>query len=169
MARKKKKPFYEKITIENIGSDGKALARVGEMVVFTKYVIPGDVVDLQVTKKKKKYAEAIVTTIHGYSADRVEAFCEHFGVCGGCKWQYLPYEKQLSYKHKQVKEQLTRIGKIEIPEILPIIGSEKSTFYRNKLEFTFSNNRWLTAEERNLEVENKNGLGFHIPGLFDNN
>lgn len=167
MARKRKKPFYEKITIENIGSDGKALARVGEMVVFTKYAIPGDVVDLQVTRKKKKYAEAIVTNFHDYSVDRVEAFCEHFGICGGCKWQYLPYDKQLSYKYKQVKEQLTRIGKIEIPEILPILGSERSTFYRNKLEFTFSNNRWLKSEERNLEVENKNGLGFHIPGLFD--
>ncbi len=167
MGRKKVKPFYERITIEDIGAEGNALARVGDMVVFTKYAIPGDVVDLQVTRKKKRYAEAVVTKFHEYSPDRVQAFCEHFGVCGGCKWQFLPYEKQLFYKQKQVADQLQRIGKMSLPEVSPIIGSEDNTFYRNKLEFTFSNKRWLTSEEMNLENVDMNALGFHIPGLFD--
>ncbi len=169
MARKKKKPLYEGVTIEDIGAEGKALARVGEMVVFTKYAIPGDVVDLQVTKKRKKYQEAFVSKYLEYSKDRVEPFCEHFGICGGCKWQLLPYDKQLFYKQKQVENQLKRIGKIEIPEIAPILGSENDTFYRNKLEFTFSNKRWLTFEEieNNTEIKDSDALGFHIPGLFD--
>lgn len=167
VGRKRSKPFYEKITIENIGAEGKALARVGDMVVFTKYAIPGDVVDLQVTRKKKKYAEAVVTKFHEYSPDRVEAFCEHFGVCGGCKWQFLPYQKQLFHKQKQVADQLQRIGKMKLPEVMPIIGSENNTFYRNKLEFTFSNKRWLTPGEMNSENVELNALGFHIPGLFD--
>ncbi len=169
VARKKKKPLYEGITIEDIGAEGKALARVGDMVVFTKYAIPGDVVDLQVTKKRKKYQEAFVTTFHKYSKDRVEPFCEHFGICGGCKWQLLPYDKQLLFKQNQVDNQLKRIGKIEIPEIAPILGSEKETFYRNKLEFTFSNKRWLSFEEieNNAEIKDFDALGFHIPGLFD--
>ncbi len=169
MARKKKKPLYEGVTIEDIGAEGKALARVGEMVVFTKYAIPGDVVDLQVTKKRKKYQEAFVTTFHEYSKDRVEPFCEHFGVCGGCKWQLLPYEKQLFYKQNQVEAQLKRIGKVELPEIFSILASENDTFYRNKLEFTFSNKRWRTFDEINndLELKDSDALGFHIPGLFD--
>ncbi len=169
MARNKKKPFYEGVTIEDIGAEGKALARVGDMVVFTKYAIPGDVVDLQVTKKRKKYQEAFVKTYHEYSKDRVEPFCEHFGVCGGCKWQLLTYDKQLFYKHNQVENQLKRIGKIELPIINPIIGSEKSTFYRNKMEYTFSNKRWLSYDEieKSKEILDTNALGFHIPGLFD--
>lgn len=169
VSRKKKKPLYEGVTIEDIGAEGKALARVGEMVVFTKYAIPGDVVDLQVTKKRKKYQEAFVTVFHEYSKDRVEPFCEHFGVCGGCKWQLLPYKKQLFYKQNQVESQLKRIGKVELPEILPIIGSTTDTFYRNKLEFTFSNKRWRSFDEINNDKEFKDSdaLGFHIPGLFD--
>jgi len=167
VGRKKQKPFYEGLTIEDIGSEGKAIARTGEMVVFTTYAIPGDVVDLQVTKKRKKYAEAIITRFHKFSDDRTDVFCEHFGVCGGCKWQILPYEKQLFYKQKQVKDQLQRIGRIEMPEMLPILSSEKNTFYRNKLEFTFSNKRWLTKEEFNSENQNMDALGFHVPGLFD--
>lgn len=169
VARNKKKPFYEGVTIEDIGAEGKALARVGDMVVFTKYAIPGDVVDLQVTKKRKKYQEAFVKTYHEYSKDRVEPFCEHFGVCGGCKWQLLTYDKQLFYKHNQVENQLKRIGKIELPIINPIIGSEKSTFYRNKMEYTFSNKRWLSYDEieKSKEILDTNALGFHIPGLFD--
>lgn len=169
MARKKKKPFYEGVTIEDIGAEGKALVRVGEMVVFTKYAIPGDVVDLQVTKKRKKYQEAFVKTYHKYSKDRVEPFCEHFGTCGGCKWQLLPYDKQLEYKQKQVESQLTRIGKVELPVVMPILGSKKDTFYRNKLEFTFSNKRWLSFEEINneTEIDDSDALGFHVPGLFD--
>ncbi len=169
VARKKKKPLYEGVKIESIGAEGKALVRVGDMVVFTKYAIPGDVVDLQVTKKRKKYQEAYITNFHKYSADRVEPFCEHFGVCGGCKWQLLPYPKQLYYKQDQVENQLKRIGKIELPEIMPILASENETFYRNKLEFTFSNKRWLTFDEveNNAEIKDSNALGFHIPGLFD--
>jgi len=169
VSRKKKKPLYEGVTIENIGAEGKALARVGEMVVFTKYAIPGDVVDLQVTKKRKKYQEAFVSKFHEYSKDRVDPFCEHFGVCGGCKWQLLPYNKQLFYKQNQVENQLKRIGKIELPEIAPILGSANETFYRNKLEFTFSNKRWLSFEEieSNAEIKDSDALGFHIPGLFD--
>lgn len=167
MGRKRNKPFFENVLIEDIGAEGKALARVNDMVIFTKYAIPGDVVNLQVTRKRKKFAEAFITDYVHYSPDRVEAFCEHFGVCGGCKWQNLPYQMQLNYKQKQVADQLRRIGKISLPEILPILGSPKSEFYRNKLEFTFSNKRWIEKDEptdNNLEM---NGLGFHIPQLFD--
>ncbi|WP_372947020.1 23S rRNA (uracil(1939)-C(5))-methyltransferase RlmD [Mariniphaga sp.] len=169
VGRNKKKPFYEKVQIEDIGSEGKALARIGNIVVFTKLVIPGDVVDLQVIKKRKKYQEAIVTQIHEFSKDRTDAFCQHFGICGGCKWQFLPYPKQLNYKQKQVEDQLKRIGKIELPGIFPIKGSKKDTFYRNKLEFTFSDKRWLSAEEieSGEEIANLNALGFHVPGMFD--
>lgn len=167
MGRKKIKPLYERLEIVDIGSEGKAIAKTGDMIVFTALAVPGDIVDLQVVKTRKKYAEAIVTQFHKFSDDRANYFCEHFGVCGGCKWQILPYEKQLFYKQKQVRDQLQRIGKIELPELLPILGSEKNTFYRNKLEFTFSNKRWLTYEELNSEIENKNALGFHVPGLFD--
>ena len=167
--RKRTKPFYENVTIEDIGAEGKAVARVGDVVVFTKLAIPGDVVDLQVTKKRKRYQEAIVKEFKSFSIDRAEAFCEHFGVCGGCKWQILPYEKQLFYKQKQVQDQLSRIGKIELPEISPILGSEKNTFYRNKMEFTFSNKRWLSFEEieKDEDIKDPNALGFHVPGLFD--
>ena len=169
MARKKKKPLYENVKIEDIGADGKAIARVDEIVVFTKLVVPGDIVDIQITKKRKRYQEGYVTKIHNYSKDRVDAFCQHFGNCGGCKWQYLPYEKQLMYKEQQVKDQLQRIGKIDLPKVNSIIGSQKNTFYRNKLEFTFSNKRWLSHEEieNNLEIKDKESLGFHVPGLFD--
>jgi 23S rRNA (uracil1939-C5)-methyltransferase len=167
VSRKKQKPFFEGLIIEDIGSEGKAIARNGDMVVFTTYAVPGDIVDLQVTKKRKKYAEANVTKYHKYSEERVENFCEHFGICGGCKWQILPYDKQLHYKQKQVKDQLQRIGKMNMPDLLPILGSKKDTFYRNKLEFTFSNKRWLTSDEFNSETKNLNALGFHVPGLFD--
>ena len=166
---RKNKPFIEGVTITDIGAEGKAIARVDDVVVFTTHVIPGDVVDLQVTKKRTKYMEAVVKRVVQLSPDRVPAFCEHFEVCGGCKWQFLPYEKQLFYKQKQVADQLRRIGRIELPEISPILGSAKTTFYRNKLEFGFSNKRWLTNEEIGLEGDdlNKNALGFHIPGMFD--
>ncbi len=167
VGRNKKKPYFENIVIEDIGAEGKALARVNDLVVFTKYAIPGDVVNLQVTKKRKKYAEAIVTNYVEYSTDRVQAFCEHFGVCGGCKWQYLPYSKQLFYKQKQVADQLQRIGRIKLPEIKPILGSPKSEFYRNKLEFTFSNKRWLEKVEMDAGNLEMNAVGFHVTGLFD--
>jgi 23S rRNA (uracil1939-C5)-methyltransferase len=163
------KPLLEGVLITDIGAEGKAIARVNDMVVFTTHVIPGDVVNLQVSRKRSKFMEARVTRVITESPDRVPAFCEHFEVCGGCKWQFLPYEKQLFYKQKQVADQLQRIGRIELPEITPILGSKKTTFYRNKLEFGFSNKRWLTSEEIGTEGDelNKNALGFHIPGLFD--
>jgi 23S rRNA (uracil1939-C5)-methyltransferase len=166
---RKVKPFIENVTITDIGAEGKAIARVNDVVVFTTHVIPGDVVDLQVTKKRTKYMEAIVKRVVEESPDRVPAFCEHFEVCGGCKWQFLPYEKQLFYKQKQVADQLRRIGRIELPEITPILGSKKTTFYRNKLEFGFSNKRWLTSAEMGLVGDdiNMNALGFHVPGMFD--
>lgn len=163
------KPFLTDVAITDIGAEGKAIARVNDVVVFTTHVIPGDVVDLQVTKKRTKYMEAIVKRVISESPDRVPAFCAHFEVCGGCKWQFLPYEKQLFYKQKQVADQLRRIGRVELPEISPILGSAKTTFYRNKLEFGFSNKRWLTHEEIGTDLTdlNMNSLGFHVPGLFD--
>ena len=162
-------PLYEKAEIIDIGSEGKAIAKIDGIVVFTTHVIPGDIVDLQVIKKREKYQEAKVVKIHTNSPDRIPAFCEHFEVCGGCKWQYLPYNKQLFYKQKQVFDQLRRIGRVILPEILPIKGSANSTFYRNKLEFTFSNRRWLTIDEvrSGALFEDMNVLGFHVQGMFD--
>ncbi|MDA3817155.1 MAG: 23S rRNA (uracil(1939)-C(5))-methyltransferase RlmD [Prolixibacteraceae bacterium] len=165
---RRNKPLYENVEITDIGAEGKAIGRVDDVVVFVPHAIPGDVVDVQVTKKRKRFREGKVVQYHQYSTDRVDAFCEHFGICGGCKWQYLPYEKQLFYKQKQVADQLSRIGKIELPGISPIIGSEKTTFYRNKLEFTFSNKRWLTQHEieNSGDIEQNDALGFHVPGVF---
>ena len=159
----------EKITITDVAAEGKALAKVNELVVFVPYVVPGDVVDLQVKRKKNKYAEAVAVKFHEYSPKRAVPFCQHYGVCGGCKWQCLSYEDQIKYKQKQVTDNLTRIGKVELPEISPILGSEKTEFYRNKLEFTFSDKRWLTEEEVKAEVkyDQMNAVGFHIPGAFD--
>lgn len=170
MARKKKAlPILENITITDVAAEGKAIAKIDDMVVFVPYVVPGDVVDLQVTRKKSKYAEARPLRFLTYSKERQEAFCEHFGICGGCKWQILPYPQQLKYKQKQVFDNLSRIAKVQLPEILPILGSEKTEFYRNKLEFTFSNKKWLTQEEIDLDsrFDNLDALGFHIPGMFD--
>jgi 23S rRNA (uracil1939-C5)-methyltransferase len=169
MARgKKPHPILENVLITGIAAEGKAIARVNEKVVFVPHVIPGDRVDLQVTKKKSAYLEARAIRFHEYSSDRVPAVCEHFGICGGCKWQVLPYEMQLQHKQQEVESNLTRIGKVELPPISPIIGSERTEFYRNKLEFTFSNRRWLSTDEMNSEEETEhNGVGFHIPGMFD--
>ncbi len=170
MARKKKQlPLLEKVTITDVAAEGMALARVNDMVVFVPYVVPGDVVDLQVKRKKHSYAEAVAVNFHEYSSIRAVPFCQHYGVCGGCKWQVLPYEEQIKYKQKQVEANLRRIGKIELPEITPILGSEKTQFYRNKLEFTFSNKRWLTEEEvaKEVKYDQMNAVGFHIPGAFD--
>ena len=170
MARKKKElPLLEQITITDVAAEGKALARVNDMVVFVPYVVPGDVVDLQVKRKKHSYAEAVAVKFHEYSPLRSEPFCKHFGVCGGCKWQCLKYEDQLRYKQKQVTDNLVRIGKVELPEISPILGSEQTERYRNKLEFTFSNKRWLTQEEveKDFKYDQMNAVGFHIPGAFD--
>ena len=168
MARAKK-PLLEKVEITAIASEGKALGRVDDKVVFVPMLVPGDVVDIQVTIKRKSYMEGYVVKQHKFSELRQDARCSHFGTCGGCKWQHLPYEKQLEFKHQQVIDNLTRIGRFELPEINPIIGSEDQYYYRNKLEFTFSNKRWLTKEEigSQLDIKQRNALGFHIPGMFD--
>lgn len=162
-------PFLEKVRITDIGAEGNALAKVDNLVVFVPMLIPGDIVDIKVIKKRKKYLEGRAVKFHEYSADRIEPRCVHFGVCGGCKWQHLPYELQLKYKEKQVRDNLTRIGKTEIPEIRPIIGSSEIFLYRNKLEYTFSDKRWLTKEEvvSDIRFEKEDALGFHIPGQFD--
>ena len=170
MARKKKQlPLLEKVTITDVAAEGKALARVDEMVVFVPFVAPGDVVDIQLTRKKHSYAEGKAVRFHQYAEQRAVPFCEHFGVCGGCKWQHLPYEEQLKYKQKQVVDNLTRIGKVPLGEVLPILGSAHTQFYRNKLEFTFSNKKWLTEEQvqSGETFDNMNAVGFHIPGMFD--
>jgi 23S rRNA (uracil1939-C5)-methyltransferase len=166
---RKKLPAYQAVTIEDIAAEGKAIVRINDMVVFVAGAIPGDVVDLQVSRKRKKYMEARVTKVISYSDLRIDPFCSHFGTCGGCKWQHLPYRDQLTYKEKQVRDALQRIGKIDIAESYPIIGAEKTEFYRNKLEYTFSNHRWLTGEETATDqvIENRNALGFHVAGRFD--
>ena len=170
MARKRKAlPLLEKVLITDVAAEGKAIAKVNDMVVFVPYVVPGDVVDLQVKRKKHSYAEAEAVHFHEYSHQRAVPFCEHYGVCGGCKWQILPYEEQIKYKQKQVTDNLKRIGKIELPEISPILGSKKTQCYRNKLEFTFSNKRWLTQQEvaEDVKYDQMNAVGFHIPNAFD--
>ncbi|MCR4613644.1 MAG: 23S rRNA (uracil(1939)-C(5))-methyltransferase RlmD [Bacteroidaceae bacterium] len=169
MRKKKPLPLLENIEITAVAAEGKALARVDERVVFVPYVVPGDVVDLQVTRKKNSYMEATAVRFHKYSQLRTDPFCRHFGVCGGCKWQCLRYEEQLRSKQQQVVDALQRIGKIELPEISPILGSKHTREYRNKLEFGFSNRRWLTAEEvkADTQFDVRDALGFHITGAFD--
>ena len=170
LARKRKElPVVEQIEILDVAAEGKALTRWNDKVIFVPFAAPGDIVDLQVFRQKKSFAEGRILKYHKYSDLRTEPFCEHFTVCGGCKWQHLPYSEQLKFKQQQVFDNLSRIGKVELPEITPIMGSEKTEFYRNKLEFTFSNKRWLTFEdmENNVVYDNMNALGFHIPGAFD--
>lgn len=170
MARKKKSlPILENIQITDCAAEGKSLARVNDMVVFVPFCVPGDIVDLQVRKKRHSYMEAEVIRFVEKSAVREEPFCEHFGVCGGCKWQNLPYDKQLEMKQRQVYEQLTRIGKVELPEFMPVLGSRKIREYRNKLEFGCSNKRWMTREEiaSGEPAGEMRAIGFHITGAFD--
>jgi len=170
MARKNKQlPLFKELEVTDVAAEGKAIIKHDEMVIFTQYVVPGDVVDVQITRKKHHYMEGRVVKIHRFSEKRCEAFCSHYGVCGGCKWQILPYAEQLFYKQKQVMDNLTRIGKVELPEPMPILRSEKTTFYRNKLEFTFSNRRWMTYEDiaSGKQFDTMNAVGFHIPGMFD--
>lgn len=161
--------MLNRILITDIGAEGNAIARAGGQVVFVPMLVPGDVVDIRVTKKRKNYLEGRVIRFHEYSPDRIKPVCRHFGVCGGCKWQHLPYSLQLKYKEKQVTDNLTRIGKIHPGEILPIVASDEIYYYRNKLEFTFSDRRWFTKEELDSETDfsGKDALGFHVPGFFD--
>ena len=169
MARKKANyPLIEGLEITTLAAEGKAMGRWNDVVVFVPMTVPGDVVDVQIRSKRRRYMEGFVVRYVKKSPNRTEPFCAHFGVCGGCKWQNLPYEEQLRFKTDQVRDQLTRIGKIELPEIKPCLGSQKTDFYRNKLEFTFADRRWLTREE--LADENvvaTPALGFHIPNMFD--
>ncbi len=166
MTRKKKIDLLlESVTIESVAAEGKALTHVDGMVVFVDFAVPGDVVDIQVYKKKKNYMEGFIKRIVKPSADRLEPFCPHFGVCGGCRWQPLPYELQLKAKRQQVEDQLVRIGHLDVPEIRPTLPSEKTEFYRNKLEFSASSKRWLLKSEPQDLVEP--GLGFHVGKFFD--
>ena len=173
---KKVLPILENISVIDASSDGQAVGRMDDVVVFIKDAVPGDVVDVQVTRKKNKFREGKAIKIHSYSEKRTAPICSHFGVCGGCKWQSMDYQWQLFYKQKQVSDALTRIAKIDLPEIQKIIPSEKVYHYRNKLEFTFSNKKWLTLEQVNdksiafgdgSDEITRNALGFHIPGMFD--
>ncbi|MBP3790356.1 MAG: 23S rRNA (uracil(1939)-C(5))-methyltransferase RlmD [Prevotella sp.] len=170
MARKKKAlPLLEGITIEAIAAEGKCLFHWNDLVVFVPWCVPGDVCDIQIRRKKHSFAEGEVVRFINYSNVRAQPFCKHFGVCGGCKWQNLPYEEQLRFKQQQVFDQLHRIGKIELPEFRPILGSVMTQEYRNKLDFGCANKRWLTSLELKDESLEKNtpAIGFHITGAFD--
>ncbi len=151
--RKKGHPLIENLHIESVAAEGKAMGRHDGMVVFVSGAVPGDVVDVQVRTKRRRFMEGYVTRWVERSAVRVEPFCEHFGVCGGCSWQNLPYEEQLRFKERQVFDQLVRIGHLEVPDVAPVLGSAATTFYRNKLEFTFAPRRWLTADELSAQTE----------------
>jgi 23S rRNA (uracil1939-C5)-methyltransferase len=169
MSKIKKNFILENLEVVDISTEGKAIAKHDGLVVFIEGAVPGDVVDVMVHRKKNSFAEGKVHQFITLSKDRTEPKCEHFGTCGGCKWQNLSYETQLKFKQKYVFDAFTRIGKFEFAELLPILGNNEAYFYRNKLEFSFSNKKWLTAEQMasGETFENKNGLGFHIPGMFD--
>lgn len=170
MARKRKElPLLEDIEITDVAAEGNAMTRVDDFVVFVPFGAPGDIADIKIDKKKKSYAQGHITTLKRPSPIRVEPRCEHFTICGGCRWQHLPYELQLKCKHKNVEDALMRIAKIRIPEISPILGSESIWEYRNKMEYTFSNKKWLTFEELNSgkEFTDRDAAGFHISGAFD--
>ncbi|QLE01580.1 23S rRNA (uracil(1939)-C(5))-methyltransferase RlmD [Galbibacter sp. BG1] len=170
MSRKNRKQFFEQVEVIDAGAKGKGVAKAPDgRVIFLPYAVPGDVVDVQTFKKRKAYFEGKIASFHTESPKRTTPECQHFGVCGGCKWQNMGYEHQLFYKQKEVENNLKRIGKIDLPEFTPILGSENIYFYRNKMEFSFSNSRWLTQKEIESEehVDDKNALGFHIPGMWD--
>lgn len=170
MARKNKKQLFEKVPVIDTAAKGKTVAKAPDgKVIFLPNAVPGDVVDVQTFKKRKAYYEGKAVAFHKLSDKRTEPVCEHFGVCGGCKWQHMAYEHQLAYKENEVLNSLTRIGKIELPEVTPILGSAAQYFYRNKMEFSFSDSRWLTQEEvqSDQDLGDRNALGFHIPGMWD--
>lgn len=169
MARNKKEIILDNVTIEAVAAEGKSVAHVDGMALFVQFAVPGDVVRVKVTKKKKNYMEGFILEMISPSKDRLQPFCEYFGVCGGCKWQPLPYPMQLEAKRSQVAEQFRRLGHLEIPQVMPTLGSEKTEFYRNKLEFTFSERRWLYPGEDPdaVSAEERLGLGFHVGRFFD--
>lgn len=164
-----KKPLLENVEIKKIAAEGKSIAYVDEKVLFVPNTVPGDVVDVQVTRKRKSFLEGFIVNVRKYSDIRTEPFCAHFGICGGCKWQNLPYNLQIEFKQQEVIDNLQRIGKVELQNVAPIIGSPNTTYYRNKLEFTFCNKRYLTREEiaEGNELNRTPAVGFHVPGLFD--
>ncbi|MDI9536181.1 MAG: 23S rRNA (uracil(1939)-C(5))-methyltransferase RlmD [Bacteroidota bacterium] len=166
---KKKFPIIENLLITSVAAEGVSLGRHNDYVIFVSGVIPGDIVDVQLTRMRKAYAESKLLKIREFSKDRIEPFCKHFGTCGGCKWQMLPYEKQLEYKEKQVYDQLTRLGKLENLNLKPIIPAKNDKYYRNKLEYTFAQRRWIDSNEPFVENTGRNleGLGFHVRGMFD--
>lgn len=161
------KKFLQNIEIIDIAEEGKGVGRHDELVLFIEKAIPGDVVEVELQRKKKNFAEGRVTSIVKESPYRIEPFCPHFGVCGGCKWQHMSYEAQLKFKQQYVDNVLSRIGKVDTSSMEDILGSEQTTYYRNKLEFTFSNKRWLTSQDEVVTPETLNALGFHVPGRFD--
>ena len=169
MRKKKTDIILENVLIEGVAAEGKAIARIDGVVLFVEYAVPGDVVNVKIIKKKKNYMEGVITSMIKPSEQRAEPFCEHFGICGGCKWQHLPYEMQLQAKQQQVYDQLVRIGHLSIPEISPIIPSDNTRYYRNKLEFTFSSKRWIYGDENpeELSPQERCGLGFHVGRFFD--
>ncbi|MFN3800351.1 23S rRNA (uracil(1939)-C(5))-methyltransferase RlmD [Belliella pelovolcani] len=168
MSRKMKNKVITNLTIERIATEGKCVGHHEGKVVFVQGVAPGDVVDVRITRGKSSFMEGEAIRFHEYSKDRIAPFCTHFGTCGGCKWQHINYDLQKTYKRQQVVDQFTRIAKVDIPEVLPILGSAQTQYYRNKLDFTFSNNRWLTREEIDSGADfERNALGFHIPKMFD--
>ncbi len=170
MGRKKQNIIFEKLEITDAGAKGKSIAKAPDgKVVFINNTVPGDIADIQTTKKKRSFYEGTAIKFHELSEKRVEPVCQHFGTCGGCKWQFMGYEHQLFYKQQEIENNLIRIGKIELPDVTPILGSKDIYFYRNKMEFSFSDSRWLTLDEINSgkEFDDKNALGFHIPGMWD--
>ena len=170
MRRKKAKKEFFEVEVIDAGAKGKSIAKAPDgKVIFLNNAVPGDVVDVQTFKKRKGYYEGKATQFHKLSEHRETPSCSHFGTCGGCKWQYMKYDQQLFFKQKEVTNNLLRIGKVELPEITPILGCDSPYFYRNKMEFSFSNNRWLSLEEINADkiINNRNALGFHIPGMWD--
>lgn len=170
MGRKKTKPVFENIEVLDAAAKGKSIAKAPDgKVIFLANAIPGDVVDVEAFKKRKAYYEGKAIKFLSYSDKRVQPECEHFGTCGGCKWQHMGYEHQLFYKQQEVTNNLQRIGKVDLPEITPIAGSAEQYFYRNKMEFSFSDSRWLSLEEiqSDTEITERNALGFHIPGMWD--
>ena len=164
-----KKPLLENIEIKKIAAEGKSIAYVDEKVLFVPNTVPGDIVDVQVTRKRKSFLEGFIVNVRKYSDIRTEPFCSHFGICGGCKWQNLPYQLQTEFKQQEIIDNLQRIGKVELQNVSPIIGSPKTTYYRNKLEYTFCNKRFLTREEiaNGQDIDRTPAVGFHVPGLFD--
>ncbi|MDO9038519.1 MAG: 23S rRNA (uracil-5-)-methyltransferase RumA, partial [Lutibacter sp.] len=170
MARKNKQFIFENIEVVDAGAQGKTIAKAPDgCVIFLSNAVPGDIVDIKTGKKRKAYFEGTAIKFHKYSEKRTQPVCQHYEFCGGCKWQDMAYEHQLAYKEKEVINNLKRIGHLDLPEPTPILGCEKTYFYRNKMEFSFSNSRWLTLEEINStdEIDNRNACGFHIAGMWD--